>query len=248
MGARRKCESWWRRLPAHLNTRQSLVPVNNPFCVSKGLVAQGLPAITIRRPREMNRRHRSARGEGVAGRKKDRDETRETGMRRVIRRHPRRGDELPREFFLARCVTRLARRRLRETDGRAVSRPLENLRVYSRVPGPLLDYIQHLCSDRHNSIPRPGQDAPDRPRVIRKRAGSAEREPITLASRTHPRAHTRARAHAHTHRRCARGRVEDRCFLRAANFGTGSISQPRPRAPRSHGSVWGRWVEWNPRN
>lgn len=37
-------------------------------------------------------------------------------------------------------------RRLREADGHAMSSPLENLRAYTHVPGPLLDYIQHLCS------------------------------------------------------------------------------------------------------
>lgn len=57
-------------------------------------------------------------------------------------------------FYVTRLARSLARSpRLRETDGHAMSGPVENLRVYTRVPGPLLDYIQHLRSDRHNSIP-----------------------------------------------------------------------------------------------
>ena len=38
-------------------------------------------------------------------------------------------------------------------NGHAMSAPRKFTCVYTRVPGPLLDYIQHLCSAHHNSIP-----------------------------------------------------------------------------------------------
>lgn len=70
--------------------------------------------------------------------------------------------------------------------------PPENLRVYTHVPVPLLDYIQRLCSGCHNSMLDREVGMPVTGHGLFANVGSAERTDSVSA-------HTYTRTHIHTH-------------------------------------------------
>lgn len=105
--------------------------------------------------------------------------------------------------------------------------PPENLRVYTHVPVPLLDYIQRLCSGCHNSMLDRGAGMSMTGHGLFANVGSAERTD-SVSARTR-----------------AQGGGSTVAFYEPP---TSELGQPRPRVSRNYGNARDSGSLRNPRN